>query len=77
MTTKSTLATLLAANPRAKRDWKTLKRAIADVHELHASGVGGRGYSLSRPFGEKANARPKEPSARRKRIPRSRMTIDA
>ncbi len=44
---------VLAKNPRASRDRKVLREALEEIRRLRQDGVGGRGYTLTPPFGEK------------------------
>jgi hypothetical protein len=77
MAKKNELDAMLEANPRAKRDKRIIREALRQVRRLRAEGIGGRGYSLMPPFGEKGATRRQESALNRPRGRGFKMTEDA
>ncbi|MHB1104239.1 MAG: hypothetical protein ACYC0C_16000 [Devosia sp.] len=53
MTKKPSLDELLKANPKAQKQEQVVRDAVRDLERLRKEGFGGRGYTLTPPFGEK------------------------
>jgi len=48
-----TLAGLLKANPKARKQEALIKQALEELRKLRSDGFGSEGYTLTPPFGEK------------------------